>query len=86
MRGLSRRNIRPIILAMVAPAAGFALLSLLEVSLGVEFSIQTMTLVNLLLVALIAFYVFPRRLGIPLGRIETRVFLRGVGFYVPEDS
>jgi membrane protease YdiL (CAAX protease family) len=85
MRSLSRRKIRPIILSMVAPAAGFTLLLLLEMSLGVEFSKQTKTLTNLVLVALIAFYVFPRLLGIPFGRVETRDFLRGVGFYVPED-
>jgi membrane protease YdiL (CAAX protease family) len=85
MKSLSRSKIRPIILSMVAPAAGFTLLLLLEMSLGVEFSKQTTSLTNLVLVALIAFYVFPRWLGIPFGRVETRDFLRGVGFYVPED-
>ncbi len=85
MRSFIRSKIRPIILSMVAPAAGFTLLLLLEVSLGVEFSKQTKTFTNLVLVAVIAFYVFPRLLGIPFGRVETRDFLRRVGFYFPED-
>ena len=85
MRSLSRSKIRPIILSMVAPAAGFTLLFLLEMSLGVDFSRQTKSLINLVLVAVIAFYVFPRWLGIPFGRVETQDFLRRVGFYVPED-
>jgi len=29
---------------------------------------------------------FPRRLGIPFGRIKTRDFLRKVGFYFPENA
>jgi hypothetical protein len=85
MRNLSRSKIRPIILSMVAPAAGFTLLLLLKMFLGVEFSKQTKALTNLVLVATIAFYVFPRWLGIPFGRVGTRDFLRRVGFYVPED-
>ncbi len=69
----------------MAPAAGFTLLLLLEMSLGVEFSKQTTSLTNLVLVAVIAFHVFPRRLGIPFGKAGIRGFLKGVGFIVPED-
>ena len=82
---LTRSKIRPIILTMVAPTIGFVLLLLLEMILGVEFSKQTTSLTNLVVVAVIAFHVFPRLLGVPFGRVETRDFLRRVGFYVPAD-
>ena len=43
-------------------------------------------MVNFFVVALIAFLVFPRWLGIPFGRIGTREFLRKTGFYLPENA
>ena len=81
-----RSRIRPIILTMIAPITGFTFIYLLEVFLNVEFSKQISAMVNLVVVALVAFLVFPRRLGIPFGRIETRDFLRRVGFYLPENT
>jgi len=86
MRGLSRSKIRPIILTIIAPIAGFTFLYLLEVFLDVELSKKLSAIVNFVIVALIAFLVFPRRLGIPFGRIGTRGVLRKTGFYLPENA
>jgi membrane protease YdiL (CAAX protease family) len=41
---------------------------------------------NLAIGALLAFVIFPRVLGIPFGRVRTRVFLRRVGFSLPEEA
>jgi len=79
-------KIRPIILSAIALIAGFTFIYLLEVFLNIEFSKQLSAMFNLIVVALIAFFVFPKRLGVPFGRIETRVFLRKVGFYPPEHA
>jgi len=86
MWGISRKKIRSIILTIIAPVAGFTFLYILEVFLNVEFSKQLSSIVNFVIVALIAFLIFPRRLGIPFGRIETREFLRKTGFYLPGNA
>jgi len=41
------------------------------------------SVINLSLVALLAFVAFPNWLGIPFGRIKTGDFLRRAGFYLP---
>lgn len=86
MKSIFRSRIRPIILTMVAPIAGFTFIFFLGFLLNFEFSKQVRSIVNLGVVALIAFLVFPRWLGIPFGRIETRDFLRKVGFFLPETA
>jgi membrane protease YdiL (CAAX protease family) len=86
MLSLFRSKIRPIILTVIAPIAGFTFLYLLEVFLNVEFSKQLSAMVNFVIAALIVFLIFPRRLGIPFGKIETREFLRKTGFYLPENA
>jgi membrane protease YdiL (CAAX protease family) len=76
--------VRPVALTVVAPVAGFLLVFVLEVLTDIEVSKLLGSVVNLLVVVPIAFVLFPRGLGIPFGRIETREFLRRVGFYLPE--
>jgi general stress protein CsbA len=83
MREFVRDRIRPVGLTVLAPVAGFVLLLALEVITGIEVSRLLSSLVNLLVVGLIATIAFPRLLGIPFGRVPTREFLRRVGLYVP---
>jgi membrane protease YdiL (CAAX protease family) len=59
------------------------LLYLAELLLKWEVSKLVSSLVNLVVVAPIAFVLFPRWLGIPFGRIETRAYLKRVGLYLP---
>jgi general stress protein CsbA len=86
MKELVRERIRPVALTVVAPVAGFLLIFALEVITGTEVSKLLSSLVNLLVVALVAFVLFPKRLGIPFGRIATRQFLRKVGLYAPHHA
>ncbi len=86
MLSLFRHKIRPIILSAITPTLGFAFIYLLEVFLKIEFSKQLSAMFNLMVVALIAFLLFPKKLGVPFGRIDTRVFLRKVGFYPHENA
>jgi general stress protein CsbA len=86
MKELVRDRIRPVALTVVAPVAGFLLIFALEAITGIEVSRLLSSLVNLLVVALVAFVLFPQRLGIPFGRIPTRQFLRKVGFYAPHHA
>lgn len=86
MKELVRDRIRPVALTVVAPVAGFVLLLALEVITGTEVSRLLSSIGNLLVVALVAFVVFPKWLGIPFGRIATRQFLRRVGLYAPDHA
>jgi membrane protease YdiL (CAAX protease family) len=84
MKELLRDKVRPVALTVVAPVAGFLLVFVLEILTDIEVSKLLASVVNLLVVAPIAFVLFPKWLGIPFGRIETREFLRRVGFYPPD--
>lgn len=83
---LMRTKVRPIILTIVAPAIGFALLLLLEMALKIELDKLPSSLINLAVVAPIAFVLFPRVLGIPFGRVDTRYFLRRIGLTLPPNA
>ena len=65
---------------------GFLLIFVFEKSLKIEISKLLSSIINLLVVAPVAFILFPRWLGIPFGKIETREFLRKIGFYLPEHT
>jgi membrane protease YdiL (CAAX protease family) len=84
MKELLKDKVRPVALTVVAPVAGFLLVFVLEILTDIEVSQLLASVVNLLVVAPIAFVLFPKWLGIPFGRIETREFLRRVGFYPPD--
>jgi membrane protease YdiL (CAAX protease family) len=79
-----REKVRPVALTILAPAVGFLLVMVLKHFAKIEISKLTGAIINLLVVAPIAFVLFPRKLGIPFGRIKTRDFLRKVGFYLPD--
>jgi len=81
-----RDQVRPVAQTLAAPVMGFLLILVLEVTMKIEISKLLSSVVNLFVVALIAFVLFPKRLGIPFGRIETREFLRKVGFYFPDHA
>jgi len=80
---IDRRTLRPIGLTLVAPVSGFLLVLVAESVLGVELSKLLSSIVNLGAVAFVAFMLFPGMLGIPFGRIDTREYLRRLGFYLP---
>ncbi|MGD2178863.1 MAG: CPBP family intramembrane metalloprotease [Anaerolineae bacterium] len=86
MKAFLRTKVRPVAITVTAPAVGFLLLFVLGMFLETEFSKLFRSIVNLVVVALMAFVVFPRYLGIPFGRVETKVFLRQVGFTLPENA
>jgi membrane protease YdiL (CAAX protease family) len=80
---IDRGKLRPIGLTLAAPVSGFLLVFMAEKILGVELSKLQSSIINLGVVAFIAFMLFPRWLGIPFGRVDTREYLRRVGFYLP---
>ncbi len=84
MKELLRDKVRPVGLTLAAPVTGFLFFLALEVFLKIEVSKLLSSVVNLVVVALIAFVLYPRWLGIPFGRVRTREFLRRVGFYLPD--
>jgi membrane protease YdiL (CAAX protease family) len=87
MKGSLRITIRSIVLtALVAPLLGFLLVLLLELFLKIEISKLVSAIINLVVVAPIAFLLFPRVLGIPFGITGTREYLKGIGFYFPSDA
>jgi membrane protease YdiL (CAAX protease family) len=86
MSRLLRRKVRAVALTIVAPTSGFLIVLALEVFLKIELSKLVSSIVNLLVVALVAFELFPKRLGIPFGRIETREFLKRTGFHFPHHA
>jgi membrane protease YdiL (CAAX protease family) len=86
MKELLRDKVRPVALTFVAPVTGFLFFLALEVFLKIEVSKLLSSIVNLVVVALVAFVLYPRWLGIPFGRIEPREFLRRVGFYLPDQA
>jgi membrane protease YdiL (CAAX protease family) len=84
MKELLRDKVRPVALTLVAPVTGILFFFALEVFLKIEVSKLLSSVVNLLVVSLVAFVLYPRWLGIPFGRVEPRAFLRRVGFYLPD--
>jgi hypothetical protein len=65
---------------------GFFVFFLLEFVFKVEVSKLFRSVTNLVVVSLVAFVVYPKVLGIPFGRIDTRTFLRKVGFFLPNNG
>jgi len=83
MKEFVRGTIRPIALCVTAPVAGFLLLLILEILFDIEVSRLVSSVINLLVVAPIAFVVFPRLFGLPSGRTDTRSFLKETGLIFP---
>lgn len=83
MKNYFQSNIRPIALSIFAPVAGFFLVFMLEIALKIEITRLLSSIVNLAIGALFAFLIFPKRIGIPFGKIDTRQWMRRLGFYFP---
>jgi membrane protease YdiL (CAAX protease family) len=84
MKTFVRSTIRPVALTIIAPVAGFFLLFLLEMVLNLDIPLLASAIVNLVLVSVVAFFIFPRLLGIPFDGVDLRIYLRKLGFYLPK--
>lgn len=86
MKELVRDKVRPVALTVMAPGVGFLVILALEMLTEIEISRLLGSVVNLLVVAPVAFVLFPEWLGIPFGKIKAGEFLRKVGFYLPDQA
>ena len=79
-------TVRPIALAVTFPVLGFLLCLLVEMFFKIEIPRLTSSIINLGVAAFAAFLLFPRVFGIPFGKIESRDFNIGIGFYFPDSA
>ena len=84
MRQSIRTSVKSVGLTMTAPLVGFLLVALFEIILEAEVSKLAASVVNLVVVAPVAFYLFPQKLGVPLGVLQTREWAKKLGMYFPE--
>jgi len=82
-RDFMRRTVSPIGLAIVLTSLGFLLRLLLDVLLDVEISKLAASVLNFLLAALIAFFIFPTLLKQPFGKVTLSEYARRVGLFLP---
>jgi membrane protease YdiL (CAAX protease family) len=81
-----RQKARPIAWSVGAPVIGFFLLWVLKFTIHLKFSALTSAIINLLVVALVAFVIFPKKLCVPFGKVELQEFLHKTGFYIPKNG
>jgi hypothetical protein len=82
-KGLLRKTVRSIALALVFVSPGFLLRLLLNLSMDVEISVLSASVLNFGLAALGAFVVFPKMLKQPFGEVPLAEYSRRLGFYLP---
>ena len=68
-----------------APAVGFFIVFLIERFLDLDFSRLTTALFNLVVTSFFAFYILPRKRGVPFGKVATGEFLHRLGIHRPEN-
>jgi membrane protease YdiL (CAAX protease family) len=85
-RSFMKNTVRPIALALFFSASGFFLRLLLKVFLDVDVSILLASLLNFILAALAAFFIFPRYLKKPFGEVGLPEYTRRLGFYLPQHA
>jgi membrane protease YdiL (CAAX protease family) len=78
-----KNKVRPIALAVIFSASGFLLRLLLKVLLDVEISILLASVLNFVLAAFAALFIFPRCLKQPFGEVDLPEYMRRLGFYLP---
>ncbi len=78
-----RPIIRPIALTILFPTLGFLICLLVEMLFKIEIPRVTSSVINFVLAAIAALFLFPRVFGIPFGKIGTQDFNKRVGFYLP---
>ena len=82
-RDLMKSTVSPIALATLLPTFGFLLRLLLDMLLDVEISKLLISVLNIPLAAFIAFFIFPKLLKQPFGKVDLPEYTRRLGFYLP---
>lgn len=82
-RDLMSTKVRPIALAVFFGTLGFFLRLLLDMFLDVEMPKLPASVLNFVLAALAAFFIFPRVLKQPFGEVDLPEYTRRLGFYLP---
>lgn len=80
MKKVVNEIVRPIALAFAVPVVGFLFVFLFEKFAGIEVSRLNAAIINLVIVAVFAFLILPRRLGYPFTLLRTP---RKLGLYFP---
>jgi len=83
MRKFLAEKVRPIALTIAFPAMGFLICLLVEMFFKIEIPRLTSSIINLVVGAFAAFFLFPQVFGVPFGKIKTRDFNQRIGFYLP---
>jgi uncharacterized protein YacL len=78
MRKFLEEKVSPIALTIAFPVMGFLICLLVEMFLRIEIPKLICSIINLVVVAFAAFFLFPHVLGIPFGKIKTRDFNKGM--------
>jgi membrane protease YdiL (CAAX protease family) len=86
MKMFIRSTVRPIGLSILTPGAGFLLILLFEIIFDAEISRLISSIFNLVVASLLAFTVFPKILGIPFGKTDTRKWVKQLGLYFPQNA
>lgn len=82
-RDLMKSTVSPIALALILIGPGFAIRLLLDLFLDVEMPKLLASVLNFLLAAFIAFFIFPKLLKQPFGKVSLSEYARRLGFYLP---
>jgi membrane protease YdiL (CAAX protease family) len=82
-RDLVSTKVRPIALAVFFGTLGFLLRLLLDMLLDVEMPKLPASVLNFVLAAFAAFFIFPRVLKQPFGEVDLPEYTRRLGFYLP---
>jgi membrane protease YdiL (CAAX protease family) len=83
MKAVMKNVVRPIAVTIAVPTLGFAFAFLGEQFLDMEISRLVISVFNLVVVSIFAFFLFPRVFGIPFGKVSVRDFLKRLGFSFP---
>lgn len=78
-----KSTVSPIALAIVLITSGTLLRLLLDVLLDVKISKLLTSVLNIPLAAFIAFFIFPKLLKQPFGKVNLQEYTRRLGFYLP---
>jgi len=81
-----RPVIRPIALTILFPLLGFLICLLVEMLLKIEIPRLISSIINLVVAAIAALFLFPKVFGIPFGKIRTQDFNKKIGFYFPDSA
>lgn len=73
-------------LTLAVPGMGFLICLFMEAFLNLEISKLICSVINLVVVSFLAFFLLPSILGIPFGKIKTRDFNKMIGFHLPNYS